>query len=115
MASTFTTVQFMDPPGSSGPESLGAIKAGTGITISPDGTISTTASGGIVRTITGTNGIVTAGTTDVLVSLNPPNATTIGGVRTVDGSGISIDSQGVIRSIATYSIFAGNGLSLIHI
>ena len=113
MASTFTTVQFMDPPG--GPGVTGAVKAGSGIIISADGTISTQQGGGIVKTITGTNGVTTAGTTDVIVSLNPPTSATIGGVRTVDGSGISIDSQGVIRSVAQFSILAGTGISVTNV
>ncbi len=103
----------MDPPG--GPGVTGAIKAGAGITISPDGTISTTSGGGIVKTVAGTNGIVTTGTTDVLVSLNPPTSTTIGGVRTVEGSGIAIDSVGVIRSAAQYNIQPGVGISVTNV
>ena len=113
MASTFTTVQFMDPPG--GPGVTGAVKAGPGITISADGTISTTAGGGVVKTITGTNGISTAGTTDVIVALNPPTSSTIGGVRTVAGSGIAIDSLGVIRSAAEYTIQPGTGISVTNV
>lgn len=113
MASTLTTVQFMDPPG--GPGVTGAVKAGSGISISADGTISTQQGGGIVKTIVGTNGVVTTGTTDVIVSLNPPVGETIGGVRTVEGSGIAIDSQGIIRSVAQYNILAGTGITVSNV
>ena len=113
MANAFVKAQFMDPPG--GPNSsapLGAVKAGAGISISADGTISSTNSGGTISDIVATNGIQGGGQgPQVFVGLLPPTDSTIGGVRTISGSGISIDANGVIRSVASGNISAGIGIS----
>jgi hypothetical protein len=112
MANAFVKAQFMDPPG--GPNSsapLGAVKAGAGISISADGTISSTNSGGTISDIVATNGIQGGGQgPQVFVGLLPPTDSVIGGVRTVAGSGISIDSNGVIRSAISADIESGVGI-----
>ena len=100
MANPFVKAQFMDPPG--GPNSatpLGAVKAGVGIIISADGTISTQNSGGTITNIICSNGIQGGGQgPQAFISLLPPQGTNLGGVRTLSGSGISIDADGIIRS-----------------
>jgi hypothetical protein len=101
MANAFVKAQFMDPPG--GPTSsapLGAVKAGVGITITADGTISTTNTGGTVSDVVVSNGIQGGGQgPQVFLALLPPLGTALGGVRTLPGSGISIDADGIIRSV----------------
>ena len=112
MANSLVKAQFMDPPG--GPNSsspLGAVKAGNGITISADGTISTSNTGGTVTDVICSNGIQGGGQgPQVFLSLLPPEGTFLGGVRTVDGSGVSIDSSGVIRAINSTQITSTNGI-----
>jgi hypothetical protein len=114
MANAFVKAQFMDPPG--GPNSaspLGAVKAGQGIIIAADGTISTAASGGTVTDIICSNGIQGGGQgPQVFLSLLAPAGTALGGVRTISGSGISIDSDGVIRSVNSTSISSAVGLNV---
>jgi hypothetical protein len=114
MTNAFTKAQFMEPPsGATGPVPLGAVKAGIGITIAPDGTISSTNAGGTVTDIVATNGIQGGGQgPQVFLGLLPPAGTTIGGVKTLAGSGISIDSEGVIRNVNNTSISSALGLSV---
>lgn len=114
MANAFTKAQFMEPPGSgTGPVPIGAVKAGTGIQITADGVINVTQGGGTINDIVALNGIQGGGSTpQVFLGLLPPTDTTIGGVKTIAGSGISIDTEGVIRSTLSYSIRAGTGITL---
>jgi hypothetical protein len=114
MTNAFTKAQFMEPPsGATGPVPLGAVKAGIGITITPDGTISTTNAGGTVTDIVATNGLQGGGQgPQVFLGLLPPAGTTIGGVKTLAGSGISIDSDGVIRNLNNTSIVSTLGLNV---
>jgi hypothetical protein len=51
----------------------------------------------------------------VFIGLLPPTETTIGGVYTVDGSGISIDTNGLIRSATNYVLTPGNGIFLTNV
>jgi hypothetical protein len=118
MANAFTKAQFMEPPSTSavGPVPVGAVKAGSGIQIAADGTISTTQGGGTIQNIVCTNGIQGGGSTaQVFIGLLPPTETTIGGVYTVDGSGISIDTNGLIRSATNYVLTPGNGIFLTNV
>ena len=98
MANAFVKAQFMDPPG--GPTSsapLGAVKAGNGITITADGTISTTNTGGTVTDVIVSNGIPGGGQgPQVFLALLPPIGTALGGVRTLPGSGVSPNTWGRI-------------------
>ena len=112
MTNSFTKAQFLEPPSApSGPSPIGAVKAGTGVSISADGTISFTQGGGTISDIVCTNGIQGGGgTPQVFIGLLPPTTSTIGGVKTVTGSGISIDVDGVIRSTASAQIQAGIGI-----
>jgi hypothetical protein len=114
MANAFVKAQFMDPPG--GPNSaspIGAVKAGQGIIIAADGTISTAASGGTVTDIVCSNGIQGGGQgPQVFLSLLAPAGTALGGVRTIAGSGISIDSDGIIRNVNNTSISSAVGLNV---
>jgi hypothetical protein len=114
MTNAFTKAQFMEPPsGATGPVPLGAVKAGNGITITPDGTISTTNAGGTVTDIVATNGLQGGGQgPQVFLGLLPPAGTTIGGVKTLAGSGISIDSEGVIRNLNNTTIVSSLGLNV---
>jgi hypothetical protein len=106
---TFVKAQFMDPPG--GAAAIGAVSAGTGITISAEGVISTTASGGTVTNIVPNNGIQGGGTgPTVFLGLLPPTGTDLGGVRTIEGSGLSIDNVGIIRVASTIQINGGPGI-----
>ncbi len=110
----FVKAQFMEPPGSgTGATPIGAVKAGPGVSIAPDGTISSTASGGTISNIVPSNGIQGGGTgPTVFLGLLPPQGTSLGGVRTIDGSGISIDSDGVIRSVVNVQITGGPGINV---
>jgi hypothetical protein len=112
MTNSFTKAQFLEPPSApSGPSPIGAVKAGAGVSISADGTISFTQGGGTISDIVCTNGIQGGGgTPQVFIGLLPPTTSTIGGVKTVTGSGISIDVDGVIRSTASAQIQAGIGI-----
>ena len=112
MTNSFTKAQFLSPPSTpTGPTPIGAVKAGDGVSISADGTISFTQGGGTISDIVCTNGIQGGGgTPQVFIGLLPPTTSTIGGVKTVTGSGISIDSDGVIRSTASAQIQAGIGI-----
>ena len=112
MTNSFTKAQFLSPPSSdTGPTPIGAVKAGAGVSISADGTISFTQGGGTISNITCTNGIQGGGgTPQVFIGLLPPTGTDLGGVKTVNGSGISIDVDGVIRSTASAQIIAGIGI-----
>ncbi len=114
MANAFTKAQFMEAPtGVTGPVLLGAVKAGAGINITADGTISATQGGGTITDIVATNGIQGGGQgPQVFLGLLPPTATTIGGVRTIPGSNISIDNAGVIRSTNETQITAGVGITV---
>lgn len=115
MADAFTKAQFMSAPtyGGQGPVPLGAVKAGYGVEILADGTINATQGGGTVSRITPTIGIQGGGTgPEVFLGLLPPTATAIGGVKTIEGSGISIDNEGVIRSTASFSLSAGLGITV---
>jgi hypothetical protein len=115
MTNAFTKAQFMAPPstGAVGPVPIGAVKAGTGVAISADGTISLTGGGGTVSDIVATNGIQGGGQgPQVFLGLLPPSSTTIGGVRTISGSGVSIDSSGVIRAINNVTIASGTGIAV---
>ena len=117
MANAFTKAQFMEPPGSgTGAVPIGAVKAGGGIQISADGVISLDGGSGIINEIVCTNGIQGGGSNpQVFIGLLPPTATTIGGVKTVAGSNISIDTDGVIRSTASFTLTAGNGIILSNV
>ncbi len=110
----FVKAQFMEPPGSgTGATPIGAVKAGPGVSIAPDGTISSTSSGGTISNIVPSNGIQGGGTgPTVFLGLLPPQGTSLGGVRTVGGSGISIDSDGIIRSLANVQIAGGPGIQV---
>jgi hypothetical protein len=112
MTNAFTKAQFMAAPsGAVGPVPIGAVKAGTGVAISADGTISLTGGGGTVSDIVATNGLQGGGQgPQVFLGLLPPTSTTIGGVRTVDGSGVSIDSDGVIRAVNSVQVTGGLGI-----
>ena len=117
MANAFTKAQFMEPPGSAlGPTPIGAVKAGDGIAISADGTITTTRGGGTINNIICTNGIQGGGgDPQVFIGLLPPTETTIGGVYTLPGSGISIDTNGLIRASLSFGLQAGPGITLSNI
>lgn len=112
MTNSFTKAQFLSPPTSAtGPTPIGAVKAGAGVSISADGTISFTQGGGTISNITCTNGVQGGGgTPQVFIGLLPPLGTDLGGVKTVPGSGISIDVDGVIRSTVSAQITAGIGI-----
>jgi hypothetical protein len=114
MANAFTKAQFMEPPSSGvGAVPIGAVKAGAGIQISADGIISLDGGSGIINDIVCTNGIQGGGSSpQVFIGLLPPTNTTIGGVKTVPGSNISIDSEGVIRSTSSFALSAGTGITL---
>jgi len=114
MTNAFIKAQFMDPPGSgTSAASIGAVKAGSGITIAADGTISTSAGGGTVSNIVPSNGIQGGGTgPTVFLGLLPPAGVSLGGVKTVDGSGLSIDADGVIRVSLTTTISGGPGIQV---
>lgn len=76
--------QLMDAPG--GPGVIGAVKAGTNITISADGTISSQNSGGTITGITPGFGILGGGNTgNVTISANTDDLVTISGGQTITG------------------------------
>ena len=107
----------MEPPGAAtGAVPVGAVKAGDGIAIAADGTISATRGGGTINNIICTNGIQGGGgDPQVFIGLLPPTETTIGGVYTVDGSGISIDANGLIRASLSFGLQAGPGIVLSNV
>jgi len=117
MANAFTKAQFMEPPGSgTGAVPIGAVKAGDGITISADGTIALNGGSGIINNIIVSNGIQGGGSSpNVYLSLVPPTDTTLGGVRTIAGSGCSIDSNGVLRVTTNYTLINGPGILLTNV
>ena len=118
MANAFTKAQFMEPPtfGGQDPVPVGAVKAGSGIEILPDGTLNVTQGGGTINDIVCTNGIQGGGSNpQVFIGLLPPSGTTLGGVYTVDGSGVSIDQNGLIRSVSNFLLSAGTGLSVSNV
>ena len=99
MTSSFVKAQFMSPPGADPAVPIGAVKAGTGISIAADGTISSSAGGGTITDISVSNGILGGGPgPQVFLSLAAPVGTSLGGVRTLPGSNISIDADGIIRT-----------------
>ena len=106
----------MSPPtyGGTGAVPLGAVKAGTGIEILPDGTINASSGGGTVTSIVAGTGLQGGGPgPQVFLSLLPPAGTAIGGVRTIPGSGLSIDSNGVIRAAVTdVQLIGANGITV---
>jgi hypothetical protein len=114
MANAFVKAQFMDPPGDANSASpIGAVKAGQGIIIAADGTISTASSGGTVADIVCSGGIQGGGQgPQVFLSLLAPAGTSLGGVRTISGSGISIDSDGIIRNVNNTTINSAVGLNV---
>jgi hypothetical protein len=78
--------------------------------------INITQGGGTINDVICVNGIQGGGSTpQVFIGLLPPTDTTIGGVRTLEGSGISIDADGIIRSTIEYNIQAGNGITLSNV
>ena len=87
---TSGTIALLPPSGTS----IGGVKAGTGVTILPDGTLEAFSGVTEVRTGTGLGGgpIVTTGT----VFLKPPEGGNIGGVKA--GSNITILSDGTINA-----------------
>ena len=107
----------MEPPGAAtGAVPVGAVKAGDGIAITAEGVISTTKGGGTINNIICTNGIQGGGgDPQVFIGLLPPTETTIGGVYTVDGSGISIDANGLIRASLSFGLQAGPGIVLSNV
>ena len=117
MANAFIKAQFMEPPGpADGAVPVGAVKAGDGVAISAEGVISVTRGGGTINNIICTNGIQGGGgDPQVFIGLLPPTETTIGGVYTVDGSGISIDSNGLIRASLSFGLQAGPGIVLSNV
>lgn len=104
----------MEPPGSgTSAAPIGAVKAGTGITIAADGTISASSGGGTVTNVVANNGIQGGGTgPTVFLGLLPPAGNDLGGVKTVAGSGLSIDTDGVIRVATTTAIAGGPGIEV---
>ncbi len=115
MANAFVKAQFMEPPsaGGEGPVPVGAVRPGPGITISNDGVISLDGGSGIINEIICTNGITGGGSSpQVIIGLLPPTADTIGGVKTVAGSNISIDSNGVIRAEQNFLVAGGQGIQV---
>ena len=107
----------MEPPGAAtGAVPVGAVKAGDGVAISAEGVISITKGGGTINNIICTNGIQGGGgDPQVFIGLLPPTEDTIGGVYTVDGSGISIDVNGLIRASLSFGLQAGPGIVLTNV
>jgi hypothetical protein len=108
----------MEPPtyGGVGPVPVGAVKAGSGIEIAADGTINVTAGGGTINSIVCTNGIQGGGSNpQVFIGLLPPDGTTLGGVYTIEGSGISIDQNGLIRASLSFGLQSGPGIVLSNV
>lgn len=88
--------QLMDAPG--GPGVIGAVKAGTNITISADGTISSQNSGGTITGITPGFGILGGGNTgNVTISANTDDLVTLSGDQTITGAKIFSTNTNVVE------------------
>lgn len=87
---TSGTLSLLPPNGNT----IGGVKAGTGVTILPDGTLEALSGVTQLNTGTGIGGgpVTTTGT----IFLKPPSGGQIGGVKA--GVNITIDSQGVISA-----------------
>lgn len=91
-----TKTQLMVPPG--GPGILGAISAGQGLNISPNGVISVDSTANITTLIAGTGVSLSppSGVGNVTVNLLPPTGGNIGGVK--QGTNITIAADGTISA-----------------